>query len=140
MKKLEGKTAVITGASKGIGEGIARVYAKYGAKCVLAARGEQVLALAAQLRSEGYEAIGVQADVSDYESVRKLVQKAEDTYGRADVLACNAGVCVLKDFMEDDDFKNRDLHFDINIKGVWNTVKAVIPGMIEKVQLRNVKR
>lgn len=132
MKKLEGKTAVITGASKGIGEGIARVYAKYGAKCVLAARGEQVLALAAQLRSEGYEAIGVQADVSDYESVRKLVQKAEDTYGRADVLACNAGVCVLKDFMEDDDFKNRNLHFDINIKGVWNTVKAVIPGMIEK--------
>ena len=132
MKKLEGKTAVITGASKGIGEGIARVYAKYGAKCVLAARGEQVLALAEQLRSEGYEAIGVQADVSDYESVRKLVQKAEDTYGRADVLVCNAGVCVLKDFMEDDDFKNRDLHFDINIKGVWNTVKVVVPGMIEK--------
>ena len=46
MKKLEGKVAVITGASKGIGEGIARVYAKYGAKLVLAARGEKVLEFA----------------------------------------------------------------------------------------------
>ncbi len=55
-KKLEGKVAVITGASKGIGEGIAKVYAKYGAKCVLAARGPKVLELAEQLKSEGYEA------------------------------------------------------------------------------------
>ena len=49
MKKLEGKVAVITGASKGIGEGIARVFAKYGAKVVLAARGEKVIHLAKQL-------------------------------------------------------------------------------------------
>ena len=53
MGKLEGKVAVITGASKGIGEGIAKVYAKYGAKCVLAARGPKVLELAEQLKSEG---------------------------------------------------------------------------------------
>ena len=52
MGKLEGKVAVITGASKGIGEGIAKVYAKYGAKCVLAARGPKVLELAEQLKSE----------------------------------------------------------------------------------------
>ena len=50
MGKLEGKVAVITGASKGIGEGIAKVYAKYGAKCVLAARGPKVLELAEQLK------------------------------------------------------------------------------------------
>ena len=110
MGKLEGKVAVITGASKGIGEGIAKVYAKYGAKCVLAARGPKVLELAEQLKSEGYEATGVQVDVSDYKSVEKLVEVAENTYGKIDVLVCNAGVCVLEDFLEDDTFENRDLH------------------------------
>ena len=121
MGKLEGKVAVITGASKGIGEGIAKVYAKYGAKCVLAARGPKVLELAEQLRNEGYEATGVQVDVSDYKSVERIVETAEKTYGKIDVLVCNAGVCVLEDFLEDDTFENRDLHLDI---------KAVIPSMI----------
>lgn len=122
MGKLEGKVAVITGASKGIGEGIAKVYAKYGAKCVLAARGPKVLELAEQLRNEGYEATGVQVDVSDYKSVERIVETAEKTYGKIDVLVCNAGVCVL----EDDTFENRDLHLDINVKGAWNVAKAVI--------------
>ena len=130
MGKLDGKVAVITGASKGIGEGIAKVYAKYGAKCVLAARGDKVMKLAEELRSQGYEAVGVQVDVSDYASTQKLVETAEKTYGPVDVLVCNAGVCVLEDFLNDDTFANRDLHFDINIKGVWNTTKAVLPGMI----------
>ena len=89
MGKLEGKVAVITGASKGIGEGIAKVYAKYGAKCVLAARGPKVLELAEQLKSEGYETTGVQVDVSDYKSVERIVEVAEKTYGKIDVLVCN---------------------------------------------------
>ncbi|MFL0197866.1 SDR family oxidoreductase UcpA [Clostridium sp. WILCCON 0269] len=131
MGKLDGKVAIITGASKGIGEGIAKVYAKYGAKCVLAARGAKVLAFTKELKSQGYEATGVQVDVSDYSNVKKLVEIAEITYGKVDVLVCNAGVCILEDFMNDDEFKNRDLHFDINVKGVWNTTKAVLPGMIE---------
>lgn len=132
MGKLDGKVAIITGASKGIGEGIAKVYAKYGAKCVLAARGYEVIKLGEKLKNEGYEAVGVQVDVSDYESIKKMVETAESIYGKADILVCNAGVCVLEDFLADNDFKNRDLHFDINIKGVWNTAKAVIPGMIKK--------
>lgn len=130
MKKLEGKVCVITGASKGIGEGIARVFAKYGAKCVLAARGPKVNELARELSSDGSCVIGVQTDVSDYESVKNLVKKAEDTFGKIDVLVCNAGICVLKGFLEDDDFSNRDSHIDINIKGVWNACKAAVPSMI----------
>lgn len=130
--KLKGKAAVITGASKGIGEGIAKVYAKYGAKCILAARGEQVLALAEKMRQEGYDVIGVRTDVSDYESVRQLARVVQETYGGADILVCNAGVCILEDFINDEDFRNRDRHFDININGVWNTVKAVLPGMADK--------
>lgn len=131
MKKLDGKVAVITGASKGIGEGIAKVYAKYGAKCVLAARGAKVMELADELRQQGYEAIGVQTDVSDYDSVKQLVETAESTYGPIDVLVNNAGICVLEDFLESDSFENRDLHFDINIKGVWNVTKAVLPSMMK---------
>lgn len=131
MKKLEGKVAVITGASKGIGEGIARVYAGYGAKCVLAARGAKVLELAEELRGEGYEAIGVRTDVSDFASVESLVKTAEETYGPVDILVNNAGICVLEDFMESENFENRDLHFDINIKGVWNTTKAVLKSMLK---------
>lgn len=132
MKKLEGKVAVITGASKGIGEGIAKVYAKYGAKCVLAARGPKVLELAEQLRQQGQEAIGVQTDVSDFASVENLVKIAEEAYGPVDILVNNAGICVLEDFLESDSFENRDLHFDINIKGVWNTTKAVLPSMMKQ--------
>ena len=131
MKKLEDKVAVITGASKGIGEGIARVYAKYGAKLVLAARGEKVIEFAEKLCSEGYDAIGVMTDVRDKASVDNLVKTAVRKYGTIDVLVNNAGVCVLGDLISSTD-EDRDYHLDINIKGVWNVTKAVAPIMIEK--------
>ena len=131
MKKLEGKVAVITGASKGIGEGIARVYAKYGAKLVLAARGEKVIEFAETLCSEGYDAIGVMTDVRDKASVDNLVKTAVQKYGTIDVLVNNAGVCVLGDLISSAD-EDRDYHLDINIKGVWNVTKAVASIMIEK--------
>lgn len=131
MKKLEGKVAIITGASKGIGEGIARVYAKYGARLVLAARGEKVMEFAKELCDEGYEAMGVMTDVSDTASVDNLVKTALDNYGTIDVLVNNAGVCVLGDLVSSPD-KDRDYHIDINIKGVWNVTKRVAPVMMEK--------
>lgn len=131
MKKLEGKVAVITGASKGIGEGITRVYAKYGAKLVLAARGEKVMEFASQLRDEGYDAIGIMTDVSDKSSVENLVKTAIEKYGTIDVLVNNAGVCVLGDLMSSSD-EDRDYHININIKGVWNVTKAVAPYMMKK--------
>ncbi|MCD7810847.1 MAG: SDR family oxidoreductase UcpA [Ruminococcus sp.] len=131
MKKLEGKVAIITGASKGIGEGITRVFAKYGAKLVLAARGGRVMDFAQQLRNEGYDAIGVMTDVSDKASVKNLVKAAVEKYGTIDILVNNAGVCVLGDFMTSSD-EDRDYHININIKGVWNVTKAVAPYMIEK--------
>ncbi|MCQ2247974.1 MAG: SDR family oxidoreductase UcpA [Treponema sp.] len=130
MKKLEGKVALITGASKGIGEGIARVYAKYGAKCVLAARGSKVIDLADELKKDGFDVTGMQVDVSDYSSVKTLVEKTVSLYGKIDTLVCNAGVCVLEDFLTSDSFENRDMHIDINVKGVWNVTKAALPEMV----------
>ncbi len=131
MKKLEGKTAIITGASKGIGAGIAKVYAKYGAKLVLAARGEEVKELAETLRNNGVEAVGVMTDVRDKKSVDNLIKTAVDTFGGIDILVNNAGVCRLGEFISSED-EDRDYHIDINIKGVWNVTKAVIPYMIKQ--------
>lgn len=91
--KLNGKVAVITGASKGIGSGIARVFAQQGAKLVVAARGGSVLDFAQELRDAGYESIGVQCDVTKPEDCKALAQTALDTYGRIDILDCNAGIC-----------------------------------------------
>lgn len=129
--KLNGKTALITGASKGIGEGIARVFAGYGAKLILAARGEKVLELAEELRKEGAEAIGVQTDVVNKASVKHLVQTGIKEFGTIDILVNNAGVCMLGDLLDTED-DLRDAHFDINIKGTWNVTKEVLPYMIEK--------
>lgn len=63
--------------------------------------------------------------------MEKLVCTAEETYGPVDILVNNAGICVLEDFLSADSFENRDKHFDINIKGVWNTTKAVLPSMFK---------
>lgn len=131
MGKLSGRVALITGASKGIGEGIAKAFAKHGAKLVLAARGEQTADLARELQAEGTEAIAVQTDVTDQDSIRACVQQAIDIYGKIDVLVNNAGVCRLGSFLEQEE-KDLDFHIDVNIKGAWNMTKAVLPHMIER--------
>lgn len=129
MGILEGKVAIVTGASKGIGAGIAKVFAEEGATLVLAARGADVLERAEELRQQGAEVHAVRCDVSDAEQCRTLAAEALEKYGRIDVIDCNAGICVLKDFLEGDDAW-RDAHLDINIKGVWNVVKACLPSML----------
>ncbi len=131
MGKLTGKTALITGASKGIGEGIARTFVKHGARVILAARGAAVEELATQLRAEGAEAVAVRVDVSDAESVREGCAAGAAAFGPIDILVSNAGICRLGDFLTQSD-ADRDAHLDINVKGAWNTCKAVIPGMVER--------
>ena len=86
MGKLDGKTALITGASKGIGEGIARTFVKHGARVVLAARGQGVEDMAAQLRAEGAQAVAVRMDVSDMDSVRAGYEAGVKEFGQIDIL------------------------------------------------------
>lgn len=131
MGKLTGRVALITGASKGIGEGIAKAFAKHGAKLILAARSQTTEALAEELRKNGTEVLVLSMDVTKKESIQKGVKKAIAQFGKIDVLVNNAGVCVLGEFLQQTD-EERDLHFDVNIKGVWNVTKEVLPYMINQ--------
>lgn len=131
MGKLDNKTALITGAAVGLGEGIAETYAKYGAKLCMLDMSPQVEAAADRLRNKyGAEIITAVANVTKPEELRKAAAQTVEVFGRIDVLCCNAGVCRLGSFLEMSD-ADRDFHIDINIKGVWNTCQAVIPHMLE---------
>ena len=118
-KSLEGKVVIITGASSGIGEAMARLYAKMGAKVVLGARNEEKLSLLAQIiRAEGGEALYVATDVTKEEDCKRLIAKAVEVFGRVDVLICNAGISMRAIF---DDVDTAVLHrlMDVNF---WGTV------------------
>ncbi|HEX6593810.1 MAG TPA: SDR family oxidoreductase UcpA [Bacillota bacterium] len=128
MGKMDGKVAVITGAAMGNGKGIAEVLAKYGATTVLLDISEKVHKTALQLYSKGYETTAFEVDVTNKSQVNETIQKAVDQYGRIDALVNNAGVMRLAEFLEMDD-QTRDFHFDVNINGVWNVTKAVLPYM-----------
>lgn len=131
MGKLTGKTALITGASKGIGEGIAKAFASHGANLILAARSSRTKELAEELCREGAHAIAVEMDVTKPESIREGIQAGLKEFGRIDILVNNAGVCKLGSFLEQSD-EDRDFHIDVNIKGVWNATKAVLPYMVKQ--------
>ena len=132
MSKLNGKVALITGAGAGIGAGIAKTYAKYGAKLCLVDAAPVVEETAAKISDAfGVEAIGVVADVSNAEQMKAAAAKAAEKFGRVDVACCNAGVCRLSPFEEHSE-ADLDLTINVNIKGAWNTCKAVIPYMLEQ--------
>ena len=132
MAKLDGKVALITGAAAGLGEGISTAYAKYGAKLIMVDLSPSVEETAEKLRREyNAEIITVIANVADREQMDAAAKTGADTFGEINVACCNAGVCRLAPFEEMDD-KTRDFHIDVNIKGVWNTCKAVVPYMLKQ--------
>ena len=132
MKKLEGKVAVITGAAVGLGKGIATVYAKYGAKLCMIDLLPEVEETAKELKEKyNAEIVTYIGDVSKKENMEEAVNKAVEKFGEVNVACCNAGVCRLAPFEEMTD-EMRDFHIDVNIKGVWNTCKAVIPHMLKQ--------
>jgi NAD(P)-dependent dehydrogenase (short-subunit alcohol dehydrogenase family) len=94
--KLKDKVAIITGASKGIGKGIAIRYAEEGAAVVLASRSEDLLAsIARQIQDAGGRALALSLDVRRPESVEAVVQKAVKEYGRLDIMVNNAGISMV---------------------------------------------
>jgi hypothetical protein len=127
--EFEGKTAVVTGAAKGIGWGIAKVFAERGAKVVIVDWDEETGEKTAQeLSDAGHDVLFVACDVSQEDQVKAMVQKAMDAYGRIDVLVNNAGVGVYKPVLEASS-EDWDHCLSVNLKGVFLCSKYVIPHM-----------
>lgn len=127
MKTLKDKTIVITGASSGIGEAMARVYAAQGARVVLGARSaERLEALTAEIRGAGGQAAWCAVDVTAPEQCKALIDTAVTTFGGIDVLICNAGISMRALF---DDVDLSVLHrlMDVNFWGTVNCCKYALP-------------
>lgn len=118
--KLENKVALITGGYKGIGRGIVNVFIKYGAKVIILDYDENV----SEMNSNNVLAYKV--DIRNIDEIKSAVEDAVNKLGKINILVNNAGVCKLETFenMTDD---QKNYHFDININGVWNTTKIVLP-------------
>ncbi|MGE7110910.1 3-oxoacyl-[acyl-carrier-protein] reductase [Lysinibacillus sp. NPDC047702] len=133
MRKLEGKVAVVTGASRGIGRAIALKLADEGAKVVVNYSGSQAKAeeVVAMIQENGGEAIAVQASVSQTEEVTALMDTAVKTFGSLDILVNNAGITRdnLLMRMKEDEW---DDVLDTNLKGVFLCTKAVTRQMMKQ--------
>ena len=126
---IEGKIAVITGASSGLGAATARYLAARGAIVVLGARRmERIEALADELKGNGAKALAKTTDVTDRAQVKALVDAAVETFGRVDVMLNNAGLMQQSPLerLKVDEWDNM---VDINIKGVLYGIAAALPHM-----------
>ena len=132
MKTLDGKTAIITGASSGIGEATAQMLSNEGVNVVLAARREDRLnELKDEIESDGGNALVVKTDVTDRDQVNKLAEAAKDMFGSIDILINNAGLMPLS-FMEKLHVEEWEQMIDVNLKGVLYNIAAVLPTMQEQ--------
>jgi 3-oxoacyl-[acyl-carrier protein] reductase len=131
-KPLEGKVALITGASRGIGLAIARCVAGLGAKLALCARDPKRLeAAAAGLQQPGATVLAVPADVRGANEIASLVRQTEQSLGPVDVLVNNAGIGYFAPVQEASE-ANWDSVLDTNLKAVFLLSRAVVPGMIRR--------
>lgn len=139
---LDGKIALITGAGQGVGRQIALHFAEHNAKGIVINdyhldRAETV---AKEIEQAGGNALPLQADVTDYNSVQTMVAKAEEHYGQSiDILVNNAGNAGANPELEqtgvpfwESDPKSWDVRLGVNLMGVLNCCRAAIPGMVEE--------
>ena len=124
---LAGKTAIITGASRGIGEATARYFAERGANVVLLARSQNDID---QIASDiGTQALAIACDVADYTAVEAAFAQTQNTFGSLDILINNAGVIEPITRLEDANPNDWGQVIDINLKGVFNGMHAALPYM-----------
>ena len=132
LELVEGKVAIITGASRGIGKGIAEVFAKQGANVAFtySSSVESANQLEEELKAMGVNAKGYKSNAANFEEAQKLVDSVLEDFGTIDVLINNAGITKdnLLMRMSEEDF---DAVIDINLKSVFNMTKAVQRTMLK---------
>ena len=137
MGKLDGKVAVITGASRGIGRDMALVFAREGAKVVVSARTENegdfripgsIQTTVQRIRDEGGDAIGIRCDVADEAQVEALFSQTVQHYGRVDILVNNAAI-MTPGKVADLQIRHWDLLYRVNIRGPFLCCKFALPFM-----------
>ena len=133
MNRIEGKLALVTGASSGIGEACARRFAAEGADVVLWARREDRLAALAEelTREHGVAVHTDRVDVRDRDDVRRAVTAILETAGPPHILVNNAGLASGFDPVQSGDFEDWDRMIDTNVKGLLNVTRLLLPAMIE---------
>jgi 3-oxoacyl-[acyl-carrier protein] reductase len=132
MAKLDGRVAVVTGASRGIGRAIAIKLASLGARVVVNYRSNRTAAedVLRVIHNLGGEAVAVQADVSIFDDAQKLIQTTLDRFEKIDILVNNAGTTrdTLLVRMSEEDW---DIVLNTNLKGAFNCTKATLRPMIK---------
>jgi len=133
MKLLEGKTAIITGASRGIGKGIAEVFAQHGANVAFtySSSVDAANALEEALKQTGVNAKGYKSNAADFEQAQQLIKDVTTDFGAIDILINNAGITKdnLLMRMSEDDF---DKVIEVNLKSIFNMTKAVQRTMLKQ--------
>ncbi|WP_242132352.1 3-oxoacyl-[acyl-carrier-protein] reductase [Aestuariivivens marinum] len=133
MKLLEGKTAIVTGASRGIGKGIAQIFADQGANVAFTYSSsiEAAKALEDELNAKGIKAKGYQSNAASFEEAQKLANDVVAEFGSIDILVNNAGITKDNLLMRisEEDF---DKVIEVNLKSVFNMTKAVQRTMLKQ--------
>lgn len=132
-ERLKGKVALVTGASSGLGRASALMFAREGAKVIVAdvaiAGGEETVRM---IRGAGGEAIFVKTDVAKAAEVESLINRSIETYGRLDCAHNNAGVVSPEPLTSDHTEEQWDQIINVNLKGVWLCMKYEIPQMLKQ--------
>jgi len=128
---LQGKTAIVTGAASGMGEATAKKLSEHGATIAVndVNSTERVVE---EIKRSGGKAIGYEADVTDYLQVETMAEEIISTHGRIDILVNNAGILRRRRSIEEIEDAEWDLLMKINVKGVFNSCKAVLGYMKEQ--------